>query len=104
MLGLSAQVTAVWSYISDGPYKTYKWDKTKIEFKHRANKEVTGLSPMTLLGLQALKIMGKENMDEKTIRVLSRRLNGDEKAALLAEGAEATDWIYTVIKELCKGD
>lgn len=104
MLGLSAQVTAVWFYISDGPYKTYKWDKTKIEFKHRANKEVTGLSPMTLLGLQALKIMGKENMDEKTIRVLSRRLNGDEKAALLAEGAEATDWIYTVIKELCKGD
>ena len=44
MLGLSTQVTAVWSYISDGPYKTYEWDKTKIEFKHRTNKEVTGLS------------------------------------------------------------
>ena len=39
MLGLSTQVTAVWSYISDGPYKTYEWDKTKIEFKHRTNKE-----------------------------------------------------------------
>ena len=43
------------------------------------------------------------NVDEKTIRVLSRRLNEDEKAALLAEGAEATDWIYTVMKEICKG-
>ena len=43
MLGLSSQVTAVWSYISDGPYKTYEWDKTKIEFKHRINKEVTSL-------------------------------------------------------------
>ena len=104
MLGLSTQVTAVWSYISDGPYKTYEWDKTKIEFKHRTNKEVTGLSSMTILVIQALKTLGKEHVDEKTIRVLSHRLNEDEKAALLAEGAEATDWIYTVIKEICKGE
>lgn len=104
MLGLSTQVTAVWSYISDGPYKTYEWDKTKIEFKHRTNKEITGLSPTTILVIQALKTLGKEHVDEKTIRVLSRRLNEDEKAALLAEGAEATDWIYTVIKEICKGE
>ena len=54
--------------------------------------------------IQALKTLGKEHVDEKTIRVLSRRLNEDEKAALLAEGAEATDWIYTVIKEICKGE
>ena len=26
LLGLSDQVTAVWSYISDGPYKTYEWN------------------------------------------------------------------------------
>ena len=104
MLGLSTQVTAVWSYISDGPYKTYEWDKTKIEFKHRTNKEVTGLSSMTILVIQALKTLGKEHVDEKTIRVLSRRLNEKEKAALLAEGAEATDWIYAVIKEICKGE
>ena len=63
-----------------------------------------GLSPMTILVIQALKTLGKEHVDEKTIRVLSRRLNEDEKAALLAEGAEATDWIYTVIKEICKGE
>ena len=29
LLGLSTQVTAVWSYISDGPYKTYEWNSTK---------------------------------------------------------------------------
>ena len=37
LLGLSTQVTAVWSYISDGPYKTYEWNSTKLEFKHRTN-------------------------------------------------------------------
>ena len=89
MLGLSTQVTAVWSYISDGPYKTYEWDKTKIEFKHRTNKEVTGLSPMTILVIQALKTWEKNMWMKKTIRVLSRRLNEDEKAALLAEGGRS---------------
>ena len=36
LLGLSDQVTAVWSYISDGPYKTYEWNHVKIEFRHRS--------------------------------------------------------------------
>ena len=103
-LGLSTQVTAVWSYISDGPYKTYEWDKTKIEFKHRTKKEITGLSPTTILVIQALKTLGKENTDSKVIRILSHRLNTEEKAALLREGSEATDWVYNVIREICKGE
>ena len=103
-LGLSTQVTAVWSYISDGPYKTYEWDKTKIEFKHRTNKEISGLSPTTILVIQALKTLGKENTDSKVIRILSHRLNTEEKAALLREGSEATDWVYNVIREICKGE
>ena len=103
-LGLSTQVTAVWSYISDGPYKTYEWDKTKIEFKHRTNKEITGLSPTTILVIQALKTLGKENADSKVIRILSHRLNTEEKAALLREGSEAPDWVYNVIREICKGE
>ncbi len=104
ILGLSSQVPAVWSYISDGPYKTYELDKTKIELRHRTNKEITGLSPMTILVIQALKTLGKEKTDDKTIQALSHRLTDNEKAALLKEGTEATDWIYTTIKEICKGE
>lgn len=104
MLGLSTQVTAVWSYISDGPYKTYEWDKTKIEFKHRTNKEITGLSYTTVLVVQALKTLGRENIKPETIKLLSERLNENEKAAMLIEAAEATDWIYKIIREICKGE
>lgn len=104
MLGLSTQVTVVWSYISDGPYKAYEWDKTRTEFKHRTNKEISGLSPMTILVIQALKTLGKGNIDAKVIRMLSRRLKKDEKVVLLTEATEATDWIYNVLKEICKGD
>lgn len=100
LLGLSTQVTAVWSYISDGPYKTYEWNSTKIEFKHRTNKEITGLSYMTALVIQALKTLGKANVTSETIRVLSSRLSEDDKAAMLREASEVTDWVYNVIRQI----
>lgn len=68
LLGLSTQVTAVWSYISDGPYKTYEWNSTKLEFKHRTNKEITGLSYMTSLVIQALKRLADRMLRQKSYR------------------------------------
>ena len=62
MLGLSTQVTAVWSYISDGPYKNYGWDKTKIEFKHRINKEVTSLLQKELKQRIGLTLKPQKNI------------------------------------------
>ncbi len=59
LLGLSDQVTVTWSYISDGPYKTYEWDCVKIEFRHRTNREITGLSYMTSLVIHGLKALGE---------------------------------------------
>lgn len=103
LLGLSTQVTAVWSYISDGPYKSYEFNSTKIEFKHRTNKEITGLSYMTALVIQALKTLGKDNVTEDTIAILSQKLSAEEKRLLLEEAAESTDWIYEKIKLICGG-
>lgn len=100
LLGLSTQVTAIWTYISDGPYKTYEWNATKIEFKHRTNKEITGLSYTTALVVQALKTLGKKNVTTEIIQSLSKRLNDSEKSKLLKEAANSTDWVYDTIKKL----
>ena len=104
LLGLSTQVTAVWSYISDGPYKTYEWNSTKLEFKHRTNKEITGLSYMTSLVIQALKTLGRANVTAEIIQTLSEKLSEDEKQACLKEATEATDWVYDTIRKMCGGD
>ena len=100
LLGLSTQVTAVWSYISDGPYKTYEWNSTKIEFKHRTNKEITGLSYMTALVIQALKTLGKTNVTSETIQTLSSRLSEEDKAVMVREASESTDWVYNAIRQI----
>lgn len=99
-LGLSTQVTATWSYISDGPYRIYEWDSTRIEFKHRANREITGLSYITVFIVQALKTLGKDNVTPEIIRILSDRLDSKDKVLILKEAAEATDWVYDIIKDI----
>ncbi len=104
LLGLSTQVTAVWSYISDGPYKTYEWNSTKIEFKHRTNKEITGLSYMTSLVIQALKTLGKTNVTPEIISTLSDQLTEADKEAMLKEAAESTDWVYDTIRKIAGGE
>lgn len=104
LLGLSTQVTAVWSYISDGPYKTYEWNSTKLEFKHRTNKEITGLSYMTSLVIQALKTLGKSNVTPEVIQMLSEKLTDKDKQACLKEATESTDWVYDMIRQICGGE
>ena len=104
LLGLSTQVTAIRSYISDGPYKTYEWNSTKLEFKHRTNKEITGLSYMTGLVIQALKTLGKNNVTPEVIRILSAKLSLSEKQACLKEAAESTDWVYNTIRQIWGGN
>jgi proline dehydrogenase len=104
LLGLSTQVTAVWSYISDGPYKTYEWNSTKLEFKHRTNKEITGLSYMTSLVIQALKTLGRSNITPEVIQMLSEKLTAKDKQACLKEATESTDWVYDTIRQICGGE
>ena len=104
ILGLSTQVPAAWSYVSDGTYKEYTYDNTTIKFKRTTNKEISKLSYKTALIVQALKALGKDNIDDIIINKLKSDLTNEEKATALLEAKAATSWIYEYIKQICKGD
>lgn len=104
ILGLSTQVPAAWSYVSDGTYKEYTYDNTTIKFKRTTNKEISKLSYKTALVVQALKALGKNNIDDTTINKLKNDLTDEEKTTALLEAKAATSWIYEYIKQICKGD
>ena len=104
MLGLSTQIPAVWLYVSDGPYKTYETDGIKFQFKHTDRKnELIGVSETAALLIQALRALGRNNIDSKTIDYLSGKLDSDEKLQILKESKYITAWIYEVIKAICGG-
>ena len=100
-LGLSTQVTAVWSYISDGPYRKFSWDNITLSFKHRANREISFMSETTTLVVEALKTLGKERIDDDIIVSLRNRLPEEAKKKMLKEATGVSEWIYTVIRKVC---
>jgi hypothetical protein len=103
-LGLSTQVPAEWTYVSDGPYKEYPLDKTIIRFKHTANKDISRLSYKSALLVQAIKAIGKDGFNDAQLRKIRRLMTAEEKKAILAEGKYMTNWVYELIKKICNGD
>lgn len=103
-LGLSTQVSEKWSYISDGPYNTFEFNNIQIEFKHRSNKDISGLAPRTALVIQAIRALGKDDITEEDIVKISSILTTEEKEILLKEAKQSTAWIYKFIKKICMGE
>lgn len=101
-LHMSTQVSNSWSYISDGPYRKYEIGPYIIEFKHCANKEISGKSLLTVSVIQALKYIGKANIQEEDIERLSFTIPSEKKKKVLEESQTTTAWIYKAIKEACK--
>ncbi|MBX3180320.1 MAG: hypothetical protein KF886_23465 [Candidatus Hydrogenedentes bacterium] len=100
LLGLSTQVPARWQYFSDGPTKRYTWEGGSVHMKHRANKEMAGLSPQTALMVQALKALGEDKVDEQVLDHLRSKLSAQDRARALREARYATTWVYETVKRL----
>jgi len=101
-LHLSTQVPNKWSYISDGPYRNYEIGPYCIEFKHCANKEISGRSRITIIVIQALKCIGKNSIQQKDIDRLKKTLRKEDKEIIVKESVTTTAWIYRLIKEICE--
>ena len=100
-LGLSTQVPAVWSYISDGPYRKFSWDNVTISFKHRTNRQISFLSEPTTLVVEAIKTLGKDRIDDSIVQGLKNRLPEEERKQIFEEAAGVSEWIYEIIRRVC---
>ena len=102
LLGLSTQVPAKWSYITSGPSNSYQIGNITITFSHRADKVLSGMSYKTILVIQSLNALGKENITDGIIGQFAKKMSPDDKKRLLAETKATTSWIYEEIKKICK--
>lgn len=102
ILRLSTQVPSKYIYISDGPYRSYNINGTTIDFKHSNNKEISNYSYKTLIVIQALKALGRDNITTKDIEIIRNNLTKKEQEILLKEGIKTNIWIYEIIKKICR--
>lgn len=100
-LGLTTQVPATWAYVSDGPYRKFAWNNTKLKFKHKANREISQLSEKTVMVIEAIRALGKSRIDDSIVAWLRKNLTKEERTLIMSEASNCSEWIYEVIRKVC---
>ena len=101
-LGLSQQVPAKLTYLSDGPTKELKIENRVIYFKHARPKEIYAESFISGLVVQALRYFGKDRVGDEIIAHLKQKLSHNEKNELLENIHYSTEWIYEIVQKIAK--
>jgi Family of unknown function (DUF6088) len=102
LLGLSTQVPAKITYLTDGPNKEVPIGRRSIHFKHARPKAMAGLEGKLALVVQALRYLGKEGVGAKEIETLRAGLSAAEKRKLAKDTRFGVDWIYEVAKRIAE--
>jgi len=100
LLGLSQQVPARALYLSDGPSKTVTFGRQRIQFKHASPKSTHVRHEMSALVLQALRHLGKDRIDEKTIARIRSSLKESDLRRLPQDLRYTADWIYETARQI----
>ena len=65
-------------YVSGGPYKAYSYGLCPIDLRRRANRDLLDCSHITCTVVQALKALGRSDVDGGVIERFARNLgDGD---------------------------
>lgn len=100
IIGISNQVPSTYTFISSGPYKSYKVGMAKIDFKHGTSKEVNGLRYKNLLAIQAIKALGINNINSEVKSRIDNFLDEDDKIELRNNNIKITARIYNVLIDI----
>jgi hypothetical protein len=103
LLGLSLQVPATITYLTDGPSKEVQIGRRSIHFKHARPKVMAGAPDGKFaLVVQALRYLGKEGVGQREIDALRSSLSPSEKRQLVKETQFGVDWINEVAKRIAE--
>ena len=61
------------------------------------------MSLKTATVIQAIKSLGKENINAQVIQKIRENLSEKERIDLMNESKSVPAWIYEVIREICEG-
>jgi len=73
-----------------------------IEFKNVSQKQINNYSYMTLLVIQAIKEIGRDNISDNDLLTIKKKLKEDEIKNLYIESKQTVIWIFNVIERMKK--
>lgn len=97
VLGLSTQVPARNVYLTTGASRSIKAAGQLIHLRHAASRKLAGANKASGPVFQALRYLGRNQIDDSVIRRLRRTLSASDKHALKKDAAYVPDWMRPII-------
>lgn len=103
IVGLSTQISNMYEFLSDGPYRKYDYLNNKIIFKKTANKKIKISSEALINLIIALDAYGKEKIKDNEINIIANYLKNNKiSEELLEQNKTIPEWMYLLIKKILK--
>lgn len=97
LLGLSNQVPAKAVYLTEGLSKRIRIGNREIIFKKTTPKNMATADTPAGLVIQALKHIGKNQVDDTMISILKKRLTKEDRESLRRQVKYAPAWIKKIM-------
>lgn len=96
-LGLSTQVPLKAVYLTDGTARVVKVGNRTIKFKKTSPKNLLAKGEISGLVIQALKSIGKENLEENMLIRIKNMLKKEKNVNIMHDAKLAPAWINKIL-------
>lgn len=100
LLGLSTQVPMKVVYLTDGRTRTVQIGKRQIILKHTTPRNMATAGKISGLVIQALRHLGRKNVNTQVIAQLDRRLDAAARTQMMKDICHAPAWIADIFRSL----
>lgn len=100
LLGLSEQVPAKVVFLTDGRSKRVRLGSLEIVLKQTTPRNMATAGTVSGSVIQALRYLGKDQVNDETVKRLYRRLSADDRKQLRKDLVYAPAWIREIIRRL----
>ncbi|MBS4061321.1 MAG: hypothetical protein KG029_13060 [Bacteroidetes bacterium] len=101
-LGLSTQIPMKVVYLTDGAARTVKVGKRTITFKKTSPKNLLAKGEISSLAIQALKTIGQNKADVKTIEKIQTILIKETRENIINDAKLSPAWINKILMHTIK--
>ena len=102
LLGLSEQVPAKITFLTNGPSRTVKIGPMEIALRRTTPRNVAAAGRLSGLLIQAFRHLGRTQLTPERIAHLRRPLPAVERAKLLRDLRYAPAWMHSAFRELAR--
>jgi hypothetical protein len=100
VLGLSEQVPSRIVFLTDGPARKVKIGRREILLLHTTPRNMAAAGRKSGTVIQALRYLGKDQVDDRVIAMLRRRIADKDLVSLRRDLVHAPAWIADLLRPL----